>query len=213
MKSNKLFEFMKNNSRLLKKIGITFVIPLSLSITGALIFFSAGWNLLAETYMVGSTIFAQPNNNVGSVKFNINDKEVYRPDLGQQFGNLVIPDINLEKPMIHGDTSNDLKKGVGHYSGSTLPGESGNVVLSGHRETALKDLKDVKVGQSIILDTNWGVYEYKIKEINIVDKNAHHVLDPTDYEKLTLYTCYPFNYVGPAPERFVVTGEFVGIVD
>ena len=66
MKSNKVFEFMKNNSRLLKKIGITFVIPLFLSTSGALIFLSAGWNLIAQSYMMGSTIFAQPNDDIGS---------------------------------------------------------------------------------------------------------------------------------------------------
>ena len=87
------------------------------------------------------------------------------------------------------------------------------LLFLGHRETALRKLEDIKVGQSIFIETNWGNYEYKVKEINIVDKTAHHVLDPTDYEKLTMYTCYPFNYIGSAPERFVVTCEFVGIVD
>lgn len=213
MKSNKVFEFMKNNSRLLKKMGITFVIPLFLSTAGALIFLSAGWNLIAQSYMMGSTIFAHPNADIGSVKFTINNQEVYRPDLGKKFATLKIPELSLEKPIIHGDGPKELKMGLGHYAGSTLPGEGGNVVISGHRDTAFRKLEDIKVGQSIFIETNWGNYEYKVKDINIVDKTAHQVLDPTDYEKLTLYTCYPFNYIGSAPERFVVTGEFVGIVD
>lgn len=213
MKSNKVFEFMKNNSRLLKKLGITFVIPLFLSTTGALIFLSAGWNLIAESYMMGSTIFAQPNTEVGSVKFTINNQEVYRPDLGQQFATIKIPELNLEKPIIHGDSPNDLKKGLGHYAGSTLPGEGGKFVISGHRDTALKSLENVKVGHKILVETNWGAFEYKVKEINIVKSNEHSVLDPVDYEVLTMYTCYPFNYIGAAPNRFVVTGEFVGLVD
>ena len=53
--------------------------------------------------------------------------------------------------------------------------------------------------------------EYKVKKIKVINKDEHSVLDPTDYEKLTMYTCYPFNYIGPAPQRFVVTGEYVGV--
>lgn len=58
---------------------------------------SAGWNLIVESYMMGSTIFAQPNTKVGLVKFTINNQEVYRPDLGQQFATIKIPELNLEK--------------------------------------------------------------------------------------------------------------------
>ena len=101
-----------------------------MSTAGALIFLSAGWNLIAESYMMGSTIFAQPNTDIGSVKFIINNTEVYRPDLGQQFATLKIPELSLEKPVIHGDSPKDLKMGLGHYVGSTLPGEGGNVVVS-----------------------------------------------------------------------------------
>lgn len=211
MKSNKNSKIIKNNSRLLKKLGITFVVPLFLGITGALIFLSAGWNLLSQTYLMGSTIFAEPSNNIGSVSFTINNQTVYRPNLGVDFATINIPDIDLRKPVIHGDTSSDLAKGVGHYAGSTLPGEGGNVVLSGHRETAFRSLENIKVGNSIFIETDWGTYEYKVKKIKVVNKDEHSVLDPTDYEKLTMYTCYPFNYIGPAPQRFVVTGEYVGV--
>ena len=211
MKLKKNSGFIKNNSRLLKKLGITFVIPLFLSITGVLIFLSAGWNLLAQTYMVGSTIFAQPSNEVGVVEFNINNQLVRRPDLGVQFATIKIPSVGLEKPVIHGDASNELAKGIGHYAGSTLPGEGGNVVLSGHRETAFKSLKNIKENDSIFIETEWGTYEYKVRETKVVDKEDHYVIDPTDYEQLTMYTCYPFNYIGAAPQRFVVTGYFVSV--
>ena len=211
MKSKKDSGFIKKNSRLLRKLGITFVIPLFLGITGGLIFLSAGWNLFAQTYLVGSVIFSQPNNDVGKVEFTINNKKFNRPDLDQQFATIIIPDVNLKKPIIHGDSQSDLAKGVGHYPGSTLPGEGGNVVLSAHRGTAFKNLEEIKIGDPVFIETDWGTYEYKVKKINIVDKNAHHVVDPTDHEQLTMYTCYPFNYIGPAPKRFVVTGEYVGV--
>lgn len=209
MASKKDSRFIKRNSRLLIKLGITFVIPLFLSITGAMIILSAGWNLIAQTYMMGKTIFSEPVNDIGSVEFTINGVEMYRPNLGEEFGTLTISRLNLEKQVIHGDSPRDLARGVGHYAGSTLPGEGGNVVLSGHRETAFKDLKDIQLEDSIFIKTNWGTHEYRVKDIKIVDDEDHYVLDPTDYEQLTMYTCYPFHYVGSSPQRFVVICEFI----
>lgn len=197
------------NTRLLKKIGVTFVIPICLAITGSLIFMSAGWNLLFESYSLSTAIFAKPNKDVDGVNFYINNKEVSRPDIGSVFASIKIPSINLEKDVVHGDGDDELIKGIGHYAGSTLPGEGGNCILDGHRDTALKDLKNIKKGDSIFVDTNWGKYEYKVSDIKVTSPDDSTVMEPIDHEKLTLYTCYPFNYIGSAPKRFVVTGEFV----
>lgn len=211
MKNNKLLKFMKENSRMLKKIGITFVIPITLSIAGSLIFLSAGWNLLAESYALGTSIFSKPNVDLTQVSFEINDKQVYRPDIGQVFATVKVPNLGLEKAIIHGDSEDELKKGVGHYAGSTLPGENGNFVIAGHRETSFKSLKDIKKGDQILVDTEWGTYEYKVADIRITKPTDLTVMEPTDYEKLTMYTCYPFNYIGNAPDRFIVEGEFVAV--
>ncbi|MGL5346385.1 MAG: class D sortase [Peptostreptococcaceae bacterium] len=212
MKFKKLSKFVRENSRMLKKVGITFVIPIFLSITGAIIIMSASWNLLAQSYAIGTTVFSKPSINLDQVSFNINNKEVYRPDLGQLFGTIRIPSVEIERPLIHGDGDDELKKGVGHYAGSTLPGEGGNVVLAGHRDTVFKKLEGVKVGDEVFVDTDWGKYKYKVSNIRITNPDDTSVTEPTDFEKLTVYTCYPFNFVGRAPERYIVECEFLEIV-
>ena len=211
MKNNKLLRFMKNNSRMLKKIGITFVIPIVLSITGTIIFLSSGWNLIAQSYTLGSSIFSKPNLDLEQVSFKINDKDVYRPDLGEVFATVKIPRLEIEKPIVHGDGESELKKGVGHYAGSTLPGENGNFVIAGHRDTVFKKLEGIQKDDQIFIETQWGVYEYKVSDITITKPTDTSVTEPVDYEKLTMYTCYPFSYIGNAPERFIVDGEFVGV--
>lgn len=211
MRNNKLFKFMKENSRILKKIGITFVIPIALSITGSIIFLSAGWNLLAESISIGTSIFAKPQVDMTQVSFRINDQQVYRPDIGQVFATLKIPSVGVEKQVIHGDSEEELKKGVGHYAGSTLPGEEGNFVIAGHRDTVFRKIGGLNVGDSIFVETDWGTYEYKVANTRITKPSDLTVMEPTDYEKLTMYTCYPFNYVGNAPERFIVEGDLVAV--
>lgn len=213
MKDIKIIKFIKENSRILKKIGVTFVIPIILSVTGSIIFLSAGWNLISQSYAFGSALFTNANTNLDQVTYNINNQEVSRPDIGQVFATLKIPDLGIERPIVHGDGEDELKKGVGHYAGSTLPGENGNFVIAGHRDTVFKKLEGIKVNDQILIETSWGTYEYKVKDIKIVKPTDSSVMDPTDYEKLTMYTCYPFSYIGHAPERFVVEGEFVGVSD
>lgn len=208
-----MLNFLKENKRLVKKICATFVFPILLGLTGSIIFLSAGWNLLTQTYSIGTAIFAQNSVSLDQVSFNINNKEVYRPDIGTVFATLRIPELGIEKEVIHGDSPTELRKGVGHYAGSTLPGEGGNCVFDGHRDTVFKKLKDAKKGQTIFVDTDWGTYEYKIKSTRITTPDDTTVLEPTDFEKLTIYTCYPFEYIGSAPERFIIEAEFVKVHD
>lgn len=206
-------KFKKINSKLLKRIGITFVIPIFLAIGGCLLVLSAGWNLFAQTYAFSSSLFIKPNKNLEQVTFNINNQEIYRPDLGLEFATLKIDSVNLNHRIIHGDGDLELKKGIGHYAGSTLPGEGGNVVLSGHRDTVFKPLEGIKIGDEVEIETDYGVYKYKVANTRVTDPNDTTVTMPSDDEKLTMYTCYPFNYVGRAPNRFIVECEYIGVFD
>ena len=208
MKKNK-----KINSKLLKHIGITFVIPIFLAIGGCLLVLSAGWNLFAQTYALGSSLFIKPNSSLEKVSFDINNQQVYRPDLGTEFATLKIDAVNLQHRIIHGDGDLELKKGVGHYAGSTLPGEGGNAVLSGHRDTVFRPLEGIKIGDEVEIETDYGVYKYKVANTRVTNPNDTTVTMPTDNEKLTMYTCYPFNYVGRAPNRFIVECDYIGVFD
>jgi len=131
------------------------------------------------------------------------------PMLGDEYGSLIIDSVSLEYPVYFGDREKELVKGIGHYNGSRFPGEGGNIVLSGHRNTVFRDLEYVEVGDSVVFETTYGRYEYVISDIRITDGNDKTIVQPSDYEKLTLYTCYPFTYIGRAPKRYVVTCDFV----
>ena len=213
MKNIKLIKFIKQDSHTSKKIGVTLVIPILLIVTGSILFLGAGWNLFSQTYNIGLSVFTKGNKNINEVTYNINNQEVNRPSMGEIFGKLKIPRLGIERQIVHGDGDEQLKKGVGHYAGSTLPGEGGNFVIAGHRDTVFRKLEGIKVDDQILVETSWGAYEYKVKDIKIVESTEHSVIDPTNYEKLTMYTCYPFNYIGNASQRFVVEGEFVQVLD
>lgn len=198
-------------SKLIKKMGITFVIPIFMLIVGVGIMLTSAWSLITETMTLGSLVFARPSVHFEERTFEINNKAVYRPAIGDNFGRLKIPSVELDKPVIHGDDDDSLKQGVGHYAGSTIPGEQGNVVLSGHTNTVFRPLEYVNIGDEVILEVEYGTYKYKVKDIVIVDEEdpEYVITEVVDYERLTLYTCYPFNTLGRAPQRYVVICEFV----
>lgn len=132
-----------------------------------------------------------------------------RPETGDVFGKIVIPSIGLTAPIIEGTTEDELSKGVGHYIGSVLPGEWDNSVLAAHRDSVFKDLDQVKIGDKVIIETTVGTFTYKITEQKIVDEDDRTIIVPYDDPVLTLVTCYPFDFVGPAPERYILFGELI----
>ncbi|MBC8059387.1 MAG: class D sortase [Clostridiaceae bacterium] len=192
-----------------KKKGISFGIPIFLFIVGVLITISAGWRLVSQTYLIQKSIAKQPQNQAPERKFNINNTLMQRPKLGEEFAEMVISSVSLDYPIIHGDRDEDLEKGIGHFAGSTLPGESGNVVICGHRDTVFKKLQYVKVGEEITIKTNYASFIYKVSKIRIVEADDKTVVVPSDKELLTMYTCYPFSYIGHAPKRYVIVADYV----
>jgi sortase A len=98
---------------------------------------------------------------------------------------------------------------VGHIPGTALPGESGNVGLAGHRDTFFRPLKDLKMQDEVQVSTLKGVFKYQVVSLRIVDPSNVGVLAPSGENVLTLVTCYPFYYVGPAPQRWIVRARQV----
>ena len=153
-------------------------------------------------------------NIFSETKIEEKDHIVVRPtQVGEQFATLSIPTLNFEQPVYEGDTDEVLSIGIGHYEGSTIPGENGNVLLAGHRDMAneFTALQNIKEGDEVIMKMSYGDYYYKVSEIKIVDPDNTEVGAVSDYEKLTMYTCYPFDYVGHAPNRYVVICDFVKV--
>ena len=131
------------------------------------------------------------------------------PSEGDTLGSLSIPALGQTLPIIEGTRDSDLKKGVGHFAQSVQPGQSDNCVLSGHRDTVFSELGKLKVGDRFVVQTATGTYTYAIKRIRIVHANDRTVIVPTKHAVLTVTTCYPFEYVGSAPDRYVLVADRV----
>jgi sortase A len=106
--------------------------------------------------------------------------------------------------VIEGIESRALRRAVGHVPGTAFPGEAGNVVLAGHRDMHFRPLHDAKPGDELRLVTPDGIFVYGIDSTDVVGPFDTEVMEPTPVPQLTLITCYPFSFVGPAPQRYVV---------
>jgi sortase A len=117
---------------------------------------------------------------------------------------LRIPKIRLEVPVLPGTEDRTLDRGLGHIEHTAEPGTEGNVGVAGHRDGFFRGLKDVAVGDTIELDTLHGKEAYRVERMWVVEPDDVSVLDPTSTPTLTLVTCYPFYFIGSAPQRFIV---------
>jgi sortase A len=126
------------------------------------------------------------------------------PADGDSIGEIQIPRLGLTAILVQGESATILQRAVGHLADTALPGESGNVVLAGHRDTFFRPLKRVQIGDAITLKTLSGDFEYLVESTAIVAPTDIQVLQPTGGRTLTLITCFPFSYVGSAPARFIV---------
>jgi len=131
------------------------------------------------------------------------------PAEGDNIGSLTIPALKQKLPIIQGTGADELKKGVGHFTQSVLPREEDNCVLSGHRDTVFAELGKLKIGDQLIVQTSAGTYTYEIKRIRIVDKDDKTVIVPANHAILTLTTCYPFQFIGSAPDRYILIADLV----
>lgn len=139
------------------------------------------------------------------------DEVVYAdyPAVGDAIGSLSIPALKQTLPIIEGTGDDELERGVGHFSQSVLPGVKDNCVLSGHRDTVFTGLGKLTVGDRLVAQTQAGTFTYEISRIRIVDKDDKTVIVPADHAVLTVTTCYPFDYVGSAPDRYVLVADLV----
>ena len=132
-----------------------------------------------------------------------------RPEKGEMIGNLTIPKLNANLPIYHGTDEDELEKGVGHFAGSVLPGEQDNSVLSGHRDTVFRQLGKVGKGDLLVVSTDAGEFTYKVRKVRIVDADDRTVIVPKPRATLTVTTCYPFDFIGDAPERYILVADLI----
>lgn len=137
---------------------------------------------------------------------------LYEPHMlleGEVVGEIQVPRLDLNVMVVQGDSPASLRRAVGHLSKSALPGEWGNVALAGHRDTFFRPLRDIRLGDEIRFTTSVRSFEYVVESIEVVAPTDIRVLEPFTGHDLTLLTCFPFYYVGPAPKRFVVRAREV----
>jgi len=132
-----------------------------------------------------------------------------RPSIGDDFGELHIPKLEATLPIFHGTDEDELAKGVGHFADSVLPGEDDNTVLSGHRDTVFRELGEVGKGDLLIVKTIAGEFTYRVKNVRIVDADDRTVIVPKPKATLTVSTCYPFDFIGDAPDRYILVADLI----
>jgi sortase A len=123
------------------------------------------------------------------------------------FARLSIPKIHLDAIVLEGVSKRELSVGPAHMAGTGLPGQAGNTVIMAHRDTFFRHIIELGQGDEIILEKNGRLFHYQVTGKKIVQPREVSVLDPTDDAVLTLITCYPIYYVGPAPKRLVVVSK------
>lgn len=204
----------KDRNKFIKIIAIIIPLILAIVIGGVITIYLGGKDgknnrdLLSLSVNSGIKVFDT------AINAEVSEHIVVRPtQIGEQFATLMIPSLNFSKPVYEGDSNEVLAMGIGHYEGSTVPGENGNVLLCGHRDIdqGLRELQDIKEGDEVVMKMSYGDYYYRVSEIKIVDPNNTDIGNLSEHEKLTMYTCYPFDYIGSAPNRYVVICDFVKV--
>jgi len=134
----------------------------------------------------------------------------HAPAAGTVLGRLEAPSVKLSTVVLEGSDDGTLSRGSGHIEDTPMPGQPGNVGIAGHRDTTFRALRNIHVGDPLDYKTADRVYRYRISKTMIVGPDDVYVLDPTAEPALTLVTCYPFEFIGHAPRRFIVRADLIG---
>jgi len=123
---------------------------------------------------------------------------------GEMIGRLEIPRVNVSVIVLEGADSSVLDVAAGHIPETALPGLSGNVGIAAHRDTFFRSLREIRAKDRLSFKTPAGIFQYGVESTEVVEPSDTGVLRQNAGEELTLVTCYPFNYIGSAPKRFIV---------
>jgi sortase A len=141
--------------------------------------------------------------------FNSGEPAQPKLALGDAVAKLSIPRLDTELYVVEGDHASELRRGPGHVMGTAMPGQDGNCIIAGHRDTHFRVLKEIRKGDEIVLQTSTGQYTYRVKTTQVVLPSNTASLKPSKTAELHLITCYPFYYLGSAPKRFIVEAELL----
>lgn len=186
-----------------------------LLIIGGIIFLGVGGYQLYQTKMNEKQNLKEAKSllNKNDQKKNTNSLDSnfpldFNPSTGETVGILEIPKLESELPIVEGTDEDELAQGVGHYAGTAFPLQKDQIVLSGHRDTVFRRMGELELGDILTLQLPYGEFSYEIFETKIVDANDRSIIVPTrPNEVLTVTTCYPFSYIGSAPDRYIINAR------
>ena len=166
---------------------------------------------IEETVSLISKISIDVDKSSETKKIEISENEgiTSYPNYGDNYARIKISDIDVDLPVYFGDTLEILKNGVGHSTGSYFPGEGGSIVYMGHNAAkTFRRFGELQKGDEIIIEASYGIYKYKIYDMKLIKETDIDEL-PIQKEKelLMVYTCYPFNNIGYATQRYVLYAE------
>jgi sortase A len=204
--------FWKNTERLLLIVGVLLIVIYAAAYIHRRIFFRAELRRFQENQSRQTGAIATDFNSAEAhYDFGTwSEKRVlaYEHSLGEQvdppLAVLRISEVHLEVPVLEGTDDLILNRGVGHIPGTVHPGEDGNIGIAGHRDGFFRVLKDVRPGDTVELSTSSRTDTYIVDQITVVHPDDASVLQPRSISSITLVTCYPFYFVGSAPERYIV---------
>ncbi|WP_409270848.1 class D sortase [Neobacillus sp. SCS-31] len=188
------------------------ILPLIFIFTGIAVLTAGGFQLVETKVKSGQSleearrlVKSEPDAVAAEEPGKEAAEQSNKPEFGEVVGLLEIPAIHSELAIVEGTDPDDLKKGVGHYEGSYFPGEGGQIVLSGHRDTVFRRLGELKAGDVLTIRMPNTDTQYEITNTKIVDAEDRSIITlQKEKEELIVTTCYPFSYVGNAPERYII---------
>jgi sortase A len=169
-------------------------------------YFFLALGLIAAGYAGYVIAEAESYQAIELLKFTVKPPLTARhiPAIGEVIGQIEIPRLGLQAIIAQGDTGEVLRHAVGHIPETSLPGEFGNVGLAGHRDRLFRRLRAVQPGDIVILKTPSETFHFQVETTSVVPPTDVGVLRSSNRRELTLITCFPFDFVGSAPDRFVV---------
>lgn len=182
----------------------------SLLIAGGLFFLAFGGYQIFDTNQAQKRSLAEVEERLEIARKQkhkidpVEEATKFDPGYGDSIGKLYIPKLNAELPIVEGIDEDDLAQGVGHYTGTAFPLQQDQIVLSGHRDTVFRGMGNLELGDQFIVEMDYGKFTYEIVETFITDPDDRTVIVPHDEEVLTVTTCYPFNFIGSAPQRYII---------
>lgn len=162
-----------------------------------------------EGLQLNEALVKDIKNLVSDSDIVVSKSKIKVPKEGDRYATIRVDRVNFKKPLFYGDNDVILNLGIGHYMGSSLPGEGKPILLAGHNGTEFYQLQNMKKGDIVKIETSWGDYTYKIHDMETIDKKD---FDATilneDKNELLMYTCYPFDTVN-TPYRYFVYATMV----